>query len=247
MKVERWMETSGGRVLVVTSAAGGEGKSVTALNLSLALSTTLKGRVLLVDSDLRRPQVHHYLGLKTTKGLSDLLAQPGDGTCFYISKVGNLDVITGGAPPSNPLGLLASTQARELLARLRKEYQLIVLDSPPIVPIADSHILAGLADGVIVVVRARQTRRRAFPPGHRESQRRQRAGRGDERHRILRYPLRLRISALSAALPGPGSTRRPRQSELNGRRSGPGGNRKDCCCSIRDGNGTSCGSNRGRD
>jgi capsular exopolysaccharide synthesis family protein len=162
MKVEQWMEKSGGRVLVVTSAAGDEGKSVTALNLSLALSATLKGRVLLVDSDLRRPQVHNYLGLETTKGFSDLLAQAGDEIGPYISKVENLDVVAGGAPPANPMGLLASTQARELLARLRTEYRLIVLDSPPIVPIADSHILAGLADGVIVVVRARQTRRELF-------------------------------------------------------------------------------------
>jgi capsular exopolysaccharide synthesis family protein len=162
MKVEQWMAQSGGRVLVVTSAAGDEGKSVTALNLSVALSASLEGRVLLVDSDLRRPQVHQYLGLKTTKGFSDLLAQTGGDISSYISKLGNLDVIVGGALPVNPLGLLASTQARELLARLRQEYRLIVLDSPPIVPIADSHVLAGLADGVVIVVRARQTRRELF-------------------------------------------------------------------------------------
>jgi polysaccharide biosynthesis transport protein len=162
LKMEQWMEKSGGQVLVVTSPAGGEGKSATALNLSLALSATLKGRVLLVDSDLRRPQVHNYLGLKTTKGFSDLLVQAGGDLSPYISKLGNLDVIVGGAAPANPVGILASTQARELLARMRKEYRLIVLDSPPIVPIADSHILAGLADGVIVVVRARQTRRELF-------------------------------------------------------------------------------------
>lgn len=162
MKVEQWMEKSGGRVLVITSSAGSEGKSVTALNLSLALSASVKGRVLLVDSDLRRPQVHQYLGLKTTKGFSDLLAE-GDGNIApYITTVGNLDVIPGGAPPVNPAGLLASLKTRELLARLRKEYALIVLDSPPIVPIADSCILAGMADGVLIVVRARQTRSELF-------------------------------------------------------------------------------------
>ena len=162
MKVEQWMEQSSGRVLVVTSAAGNEGKSVTALNLSLALSASLAGRVLLVDSDLRRPQVHQYLGLRTTRGFSELLAQTGGEISPYISRLGNLDVIVGGALPVNPLGLLVSPQARELLERLRKEYQIIVLDSPPIVPIADSHVLAGLADGVVIVVRARQTRRELF-------------------------------------------------------------------------------------
>jgi receptor protein-tyrosine kinase/non-specific protein-tyrosine kinase len=162
MKVEQWMEKSGGHVLVVTSAAGGEGKSVTALNLSLALAASMKGRVLLVDSDLRRPQVHHYLGLETTKGFSDLLDDPGSDVSPYISKLGNLDVIVGGACPVNPVGLLASPRSREILAHLRQEYRLIVLDSPPIVPIADSHVLAGLADGVVIVVRARQTRRELF-------------------------------------------------------------------------------------
>lgn len=162
MKVEQWMEKSGGAVLVVTSSAGGEGKSVTALNLSLALSASLKGRVLLIDSDLRRPQVHHYLGLETTKGLSDLLAETGSDVGAYVSKLGNLDVIAGGTSPMNPVGLLASQRAKELLGRLRQEYRLIVLDSPPIVPIADSHVLAGIADGVIIVVRARQTRRELF-------------------------------------------------------------------------------------
>ncbi|MCX6620761.1 MAG: hypothetical protein NTY38_06720 [Acidobacteria bacterium] len=162
MRVEQWMEQSGGRVLVVTSAAGGEGKSVTALNLSLALSASLKGRVLLVDSDLRRPQVHQYLGLRLRRGFSDLLAQIGGDVSPYISKLGNLDVIGGGSLPVNPVGLLASPWARELLAQMRQDYRLIVLDSPPIVPIADSHVLAGLADGVVVVVRARQTRRELF-------------------------------------------------------------------------------------
>lgn len=162
MKLEQWMLKSSGQVLVVTSAAGGEGKSITALNLSLALTTSLKGRVLLVDSDLRRPQVHKYLGLQMAKGFSDLLADPGGDVSSYISKFGNLDVIAGGIPPGNPVSLLASQRTRDILAQLRKEYQLIILDSPPIVPIADSHMLAGLADGVLIVVRARQTRRELF-------------------------------------------------------------------------------------
>lgn len=162
MKVEQWMEQSGGRVLVVTSPAGGEGKSVTALNLSLALGASLRGRVLLVDSDLRRPRVHQQLGLETTKGFSDLLTDTGGDISPYVSKVGNLDVIVGGTLPVNPVGLLSSPQAQELLVRLRQEYQLIVFDSPPIVPIADSLVLAGLADGVVLVVRARQTRRELF-------------------------------------------------------------------------------------
>jgi polysaccharide chain length determinant protein (PEP-CTERM system associated) len=166
MKVEKWAEESGGQVLVVSSSAGGEGKSVTALNLSLALSASQKGRVLLVDSDLRRPMVHKYLGLnlvpENAMGFSDLLAQTHAEIGSYISKVGNLDVIPGGTLPENPVGILSSPRAQELLARMRRQYRLIILDSPPIVPIADSHVLAALADGVVIVVRARQTRRELF-------------------------------------------------------------------------------------
>jgi Mrp family chromosome partitioning ATPase len=75
----------------------------------------------------------------------------------YVSKIGALHVIPGGSSRANPVGLLASGRTRDILARLRSEYQLVGVDSPPIVPIADSHILAGLSDGVVLVVRARQT------------------------------------------------------------------------------------------
>ncbi len=159
LKVQRWREQTGGRVLVVTSAAGGEGKSLTALNLSMALSSSVDGRVLLVDCDLRRPQVHERLGLKDPPGFSDLLAVTDREVSPFVSKVGNLYVMPGGTQVSDPAGLLSSRRTPEILARLREKYQLIVLDSPPIVPIADSHFLAGLADGVILVIRARQTRR----------------------------------------------------------------------------------------
>jgi succinoglycan biosynthesis transport protein ExoP len=162
LKVQQWMNQSGGRVLLVTSAAGGEGKSVTAANLSLALSSSLEGRVLLLDGDLRRPQVHKSLGLTPAKGFSDLLLRPDGDVNSYISKFQGLYVIAGGVEPVNPVGLLASRGAAEIFARLRKEFQFILLDSPPIVPIADSHILAGLADGVMIVVRARRTPRELF-------------------------------------------------------------------------------------
>ena len=159
LKVQRWMEQTGGRVLVVTSAAGGEGKSLTALNLAISLSASMEGRVLLVDCDLRRPQVHARLGIEEGPGFSDLLALPDSDAGSFVSKVGSLYVMPGGARLSDPAGLFSSRRTKTLLAHLKKEYQLIVLDSPPIVPIADSHVLAALADGVMVVIRARQTRR----------------------------------------------------------------------------------------
>ena len=161
-KVQHWMAKSGGQILVLTSAAGAEGKSVTALNLSFALASAFDERILLIDGDLRRPRVHEYLGLTVKKGLSDLVAEPDSGLHDYITRVGNVDVLTGGSLVMNPVGLLASNRAREIFGRLQKDYRLIVVDSPPLVPTADSHILAGMAHGVLVVARARQTKRELF-------------------------------------------------------------------------------------
>jgi capsular exopolysaccharide synthesis family protein len=132
------------------------------VNLSLALAESSQGRVLLVDCDFRLPRIHERLGLKTEKGFSDLLAGTETDPAPYVSKLGNLDVICSGSTRDNPVSLLASARMREILARLRQEYQLVILDSPPVVPIADSHILAGLADGVLIVVRARRTRPELF-------------------------------------------------------------------------------------
>jgi succinoglycan biosynthesis transport protein ExoP len=158
LKIQQWMVQTGGKTLLITSSSGEEGKSLTALNLSLALAASMEGRVLLVDGDLRMPRVHERLGLDPERGFSNLLTPEGGEIGSYISKIGALHVLPGGSHRANPVGLLASARTRDVLTRLRDDYQLVVLDSPPIVPIADSHILAGLCDGVVLVVRARQTR-----------------------------------------------------------------------------------------
>jgi polysaccharide chain length determinant protein (PEP-CTERM system associated) len=162
VRVQQKLERAAGKTLVVTSAMGQEGKSVTALNLALALAANVEGRVLLVDCDLRLPRVGERLGLNAEKGFGDLLLDEGDDFNRYVSRAGNLDVIGGGAKPANPLALLASQRARDAIANLRKKYQVIVFDSPPLIPIADSHVLAGLADGVLLVARARKTRQELF-------------------------------------------------------------------------------------
>ena len=159
LKVTHWVAQTGGQVLAVTSAAGGEGKSVTALNLSFALASLMPGRVLLVDGDARRPRVHAYLGIDSSLGLSNLLRDRPADLGPYITRIGSLDVIPGGTLPFDPATVVDFERAEDILTKLRSEYRVIVLDSPPIVPTVDSHILAGMADAVMVVVRARQTKR----------------------------------------------------------------------------------------
>ncbi len=159
LKVHQWMAKTRGKVLVVTSAAGGEGKSVTALNLSLALSSFMDGPVLLIDGDLWRPRVSEYLGLKSARGISDAMTSPSIDIASCITRINHLDVLSGGTELADPVGYMASKKFRTTIDQLREEYQLIVVDSPPLVPASDSHVLADLADGMLVVVRAHQTER----------------------------------------------------------------------------------------
>ncbi len=165
LKVRRQLIGNPSPVLLVTGFAGGEGKTVTALNLTLSLAGTVPGRVLLIDSDLRKPRVHEYLGIPRSKGFSDLLKSPERDSSEYLWKLKDLYVMPGGTSLTNPVGLLTSKNAAAVVQRLRQEFDFIVIDTPPVLPVVDSHILAGLADGAIIVVRARYTRREAVALG----------------------------------------------------------------------------------
>lgn len=163
MKVQQQCEAAQANVLMITSAAGGEGKSLTAINLAVALSATADGPVLLVDADMRKPKLHEYLNVTVSpgKGFHNILIK-GDEVEKYIVKSNGVHVIPGGVPSSNPVSVLSSTRTRALFERLKKEYAFIIIDAPPTLPIADSHILSGLVDKVLFVVRARQTPRELF-------------------------------------------------------------------------------------
>jgi capsular exopolysaccharide synthesis family protein len=157
LKIERRMRDTGKQVLAIASATGEDGKSVTALNVSLAIAESLGGGVVLVDCDLRLPQLHRRLNLPASPGFSDLLRDAESDISAYRTRVGNLDVIPGGSRAINPAALLSSPRASEVLKRLRKEYEVIVLDSPPLIAIADGQLMADLSDAALLVVRARRT------------------------------------------------------------------------------------------
>jgi capsular exopolysaccharide synthesis family protein len=165
LKIRQQLSRVHSPVLAISSFVGGEGKTVTSINLSLALANTFAGRVLLIDSDLRKPRVHEYLGLNLGKGFSDLLRAPEDDIGKYVWKLRDLYIMPGGSTLSNPVSLLASQSVKEVLERLRLEFDFIVIDTPPLLPIVDTHILAGLVDGVFLVVRARYTRREVLERG----------------------------------------------------------------------------------
>lgn len=149
------------RLLLVTSGQPVEGKTCTAINLSVALAQR-GGRVLLVDADLRKPSVHKYLRSDGKHGLSLYLSgsldSDGDGL-VESTPIPNLFILPAGPVPPNPAELLSTGRMKELLARFAKEYDHVVVDSPPVLSVTDATVLSVLVDGVIVVVRSGQTTR----------------------------------------------------------------------------------------
>ncbi len=146
------------RTILVTSPQKGEGKSVTAANLALTMAQELQRRVVLVEADLRKPSLQHLFGLPPGPGLAEYLA--GAAELQDVMKVlpdHNLTVIPAGVTPVNPAELLGSTAMRRLLDHLRTRFDRVLLDTPPVLPLADVAILAPLVDGSLMVVRAGYT------------------------------------------------------------------------------------------
>lgn len=138
--------------LLVTSAQGGEGKTTVAANLAVSLAQ-LGERVLLIDADLRRPNLHNFFGLPNSAGLVNFLTGDPDWRSLVIhpAPIG-LGVLFSGPIPPNPADLLSSDYMPALIREASKEYKFVVVDSPPLLNLADSRILATLVDGVILVV-----------------------------------------------------------------------------------------------
>jgi capsular exopolysaccharide synthesis family protein len=146
------------RTVLVTSPQKGEGKSITSANLALTMAQELQRRVVLVEADLRKPSLQHLFGLPAGAGLADYLS--GAAELRDIMKFlpeHNLTVIPAGSTPMNPAELLGSTAMRRMLDHLRTRFDRVILDTPPVLPLADVAILAPLVDGALMVVRAGYT------------------------------------------------------------------------------------------
>jgi polysaccharide chain length determinant protein (PEP-CTERM system associated) len=152
-------------VVVIASAVGGEGKSTMAINLALGLSRTTDGKVLLVDGDLRKPRIAQYLDIAPTRGFGHVLQRPEDDVQRYTWRLKDLYVLPGAGSVPDPVGALSSDRAAALFVALRRQFQTIVVDAPPVLPLADTPILARLADAVVFVVRAQRTPRELIERG----------------------------------------------------------------------------------
>ncbi len=146
------------KVLLVTSALPGEGKTTITVNLGATLAS-LGGRVVIVDCDMRRPSIHRAAGVKNSPGFVPCLTGRTSlsEAILPVEGIPNLSVIPCGPIPPNPAEVLSSPKASELLRKLHEQFEYVLVDSPPILSVADSRILATMTDAVILVTRAHET------------------------------------------------------------------------------------------
>lgn len=144
--------------LIVTSPSPGDGKSHVALNLALTLSDSYHRRVLLIDADLRRPTLHQVFRLTNSKGLHEALQADGDEKVATTRVSENLTLLPAGRPQGNPLAGLSSGRMKRIVTDAAAAFDWVIVDSPPVVVLADAHLVSETVDAAIVVVRAGVTR-----------------------------------------------------------------------------------------
>jgi capsular exopolysaccharide synthesis family protein len=162
--VEQMHRAADLKIVAVSSPGMGDGKTITAINLAGALAQSSEARVLLVDADLRRPALARLLGLGDADGVNlvDGILGPG----IPLSRIAqprppfNLSVICAGQSPPSPYEVLKSPQLGELLAEARRQYDYIILDTPPLHPVQDCRVIGRWVDGFLLVVTAHRTPRR---------------------------------------------------------------------------------------
>lgn len=157
-RLYRMRESQPLQILLISSAIPAEGKTVVSTNLAYSLVRQRGCRVLLIDADLRSPRVHTLLGAPAAPGLADHLQ--GTASEFEVTQRGpeeGLCFIPAGNHVTHPSELISSGKMKHFLERVKPAFDWIIIDSPPALPVADASVLGGLADGVLLVVRANST------------------------------------------------------------------------------------------
>ncbi|MDU1055287.1 CpsD/CapB family tyrosine-protein kinase [Clostridium baratii] len=144
--------------ILVTSSEPGEGKSTTSGNLALAFAQDEK-KVILIDCDLRKPSLHKKFRISNNRGLSDVIIDRDKLNKCIQKRTEYLDVLTAGKIPPNPSEMLGSQAMSSLLDELSNLYDVIILDSPPVLAVTDAQILSTKVDGTVLVVRAEKTKK----------------------------------------------------------------------------------------
>ncbi len=146
--------------ILITSAIGSEGKSTTTAFLGICSAKLKERRTLLIDSDLRRPNLHRMFSLERNQGLVEHLTEGLPATrIIKKTELDRLDVITAGKRVDNPAEVFDATRIGKMIDSVAGDYDFIVVDSPPVLPVSDPMLLAGEMDGVLLVVKAGETQR----------------------------------------------------------------------------------------
>jgi receptor protein-tyrosine kinase len=156
--LHRTQIATGLKVVMIGSAVAGEGKTLTAANLALTFSGSYRRRVLLIDGDLRRPSVHTMFGIDGTPGLSDGLLTSDDNAKLALRhRSAHLAILPAGRPTSDPMAGLTSERMQRLIDEARATFDWVIIDTPPVGLMTDANLLANMADGTLLVVKAGTT------------------------------------------------------------------------------------------
>lgn len=149
------------QVIVVTSSSPGEGKSTTISNLAVTFAQSER-RVVLIDADLRKPTMHHTFGASNRVGLSSVLTKKnGLDEAIQDTITPGLSIITAGPIPPNPAEMLSSKRMSELLEQLRSQFDIVLVDTPPLLAVTDAQLIASKSDGVVLVMEYGSVKREA--------------------------------------------------------------------------------------
>jgi protein-tyrosine kinase len=143
-------------MLMVTSSIGGEGKSLTSLNLGLSLAQEFDHTVLLVDADIRKPTIHNYLGIENSVGLTDCLLDGVEVKDAIIrTGIGKLSILPAGRSVPNPAEVFTSQRMRDFFLEMKNRYhdRYIIIDTPPVLPFAETRSLSVIVDGIVLVAK----------------------------------------------------------------------------------------------
>jgi protein-tyrosine kinase len=163
-QIKKLRTDTGARCLSVTSPLQRDGKTTVAVNLAAAMALDYEGKILLIDSDLRCPELHRYFGIDSSPGLGDYLSSSRNGNLMrYVrdTSIAGFKIIPGGKPTNDSSELLAKEKMKNLMDEIRvrfPEHQ-IILDAPPVLSTSDPLVLGRHVDGILMVIRAGKTPR----------------------------------------------------------------------------------------
>lgn len=159
-RISQLVQNKSSYTVAITSSVKDEGKSFTSLNLAISLTRDFDERVLLIEGDLKNPTLHEYLKRPPGFGLSDVLEEKmALDACSVQLFEGKLSVLLAGKTVGNPTRLLSSPKMQEILNSARVYFKYIIIDTPPIIPLADINIYSTLVDGILLIIRAGKTPR----------------------------------------------------------------------------------------